>query len=585
MSETQGVNHESLKSSDQVIEGIAERIDTPERNRVVAHTKLDNTPVHYSDSRLVEKLDIKYYTDIGLEPKYKTTIGDREVLCSDPFLTDGNRRSAALVYVKNDQGEYMARLFYKSRSQGSWRYMEAYKESGWIEKGIDEVSLNAPVHLQELLGRLDFAKRHVDLGQNNPEWAFYGAAKCENLLKSEGIDRKRLDVFNKLIPADEANLQLNLGSKPMRHHLLVHPERADFADSEQAPDLSELIRTWDQSNDVLGKYSSELYRSRDGKLTYMIQRDSEDRIWLGGVYQTEAELTDLGLNREWVDPGPLGCPIWEYKQQAEDQYTNRTFDEDNPDHHNGNGRHYRQIFDKYVIKFPWVQDYYQEKNIDKYNLSKRQKVATDSLPDMSQTIEAHQQAKKPLPEEMNLRAVELIRADQYVRAADIFAAAEVKYELNNWNKYDFAVALLRSRSIRGLVKAKELLIESVAEIENSDQKSPNQAWQYLELMRVKELIGAKDEHVKFTPRYLLTRALEIDPEIEIAQFAVKSTDKKSAEPIVLSALDQSEELIADGHFDDAELILCTLMAQEVKMSRRNRTRFTHLLHQSWYRHQ
>jgi len=78
----------------------------------------------------------------GLLPEHRMEIEDR-VIWFSPGFDAGNGYTAVIGYVTDDEGKVVARSYYRSNSQGVWRYLPQYTtndydELDWYSKGYGE---------------------------------------------------------------------------------------------------------------------------------------------------------------------------------------------------------------------------------------------------------------------------------------------------------------------------------------------------------------------------------------------------------------------------------------------------------------
>ena len=215
----------------------------------------------------------------------------------------GSGRIAVVSYVEKD-GEITAYSYYRSDSQGVWRFLPDYtiKENGkikWAGKGYGEESVTLPIELQKTLSTT--TKEKIRL-KRNPEFIFAGTAKR--------FGREFKGYYNEV---ESSPKKLNGNFYP-KYNEKIPPEQMILTDNE-SPDFSKLITSWEQETALYGKIVIEVFPSKDGRFKYMFCRNSSGKAWIGGI-QDNSEIKSTGLRKTWVSGGDLTTPALEYEDLA-----------------------------------------------------------------------------------------------------------------------------------------------------------------------------------------------------------------------------------------------------------------------------
>lgn len=278
--------------------------------------------------------------DLG--PKYKISIEGRSIWFSSSAYELGGGRDAVVAYVEKED-HYVPRPYYRSNSQGVWRYLPAYRESDghirWYSKGYGEESITLPIEAQQALAELTQEKSEVKTPQN-PEFIFAGMSR-----NSEYTVSYRDEVSSHPDRLD-GNFYPTGGKK-------TPPEQVTFSDPAQSPDFSRPLAQWEQQTSTYGQITIEAYSSKNGRYKYMFCRDRLDRAWIGGI-EDSSPVTSTGLRERWVEGGDLTTPAYEYDSPGADQtggYGNRNLSEGM----------YSDMYEKYLSKIPVIREYQQAK--------------------------------------------------------------------------------------------------------------------------------------------------------------------------------------------------------------------------------
>ncbi|MDP2695726.1 MAG: hypothetical protein Q8O87_00550 [bacterium] len=147
--------------------------------------------------------------DVGLEPKHKLTIDNTDIY-SSPIYTLENRM-AVVAYVKKD-GKTFVRSYYRSNSQGVWRYLPDYGlmpdhsgNMGMLGKGYEEQSVNLPIALQEALSKIAADSPAYEIRNQDPSFILAGTA----------VEGGRPNAFYLEIDAQPQRLDSDFYNKPV----------------------------------------------------------------------------------------------------------------------------------------------------------------------------------------------------------------------------------------------------------------------------------------------------------------------------------------------------------------------------------
>jgi len=311
-----------------------EKINNDESKKILEKTKI------HGDSFMGKFLTTEILKEEKLEPKYKTKLGDYTIWLSSAYEL-GSGRIAVVSYIEKD-GEITAYSYYRSDSQGVWRFLPDYtiKENGkikWVGKGYGEESVTLPIELQKTLSTITKEKIKP---KRNPEFIFAGTAKR--------FGREFKGYYNEV---ESSPKKLNGNFYP-KYNEKISPEQMVLTDNE-SPDFSKLITSWEQETALYGKIVIEVFPSKDGRLEYMFCRDSSGKIWIGGI-QDNSKIQSTGLRETWISGGNLTTPAFEYEDLAGNF---------------GNDKEkigpYVDMFKNYLSRVPVIREYIESKKISK----------------------------------------------------------------------------------------------------------------------------------------------------------------------------------------------------------------------------
>ena len=317
-----------------------ETLDDSEIDRIMREVQI--TGSEYKGTKLT--VDILF--NEGLEPCYKIKMDDAVICCPSIGYDLGGGRVGVVAYVEKD-GRTTANSYYRSNSQGVWRYLpdyNLYNNGGmWFGKGISEESVTLPAVLQKTLSEIagNAAPKQTSV---DPEMILAGNANRQGDRSGQyyqDTDRYSKSVGeNYIIPESEAD---NIFYK-------VPPEQVQLKHGE-SPDFSNLVSSWESNTSLYGKVHFDTYKSNDGQMEFMFCKDEIGRAWIGNI-EDNSEVQSTGLKKSWIKDTNLTTPAYEYKIGQTDQtdgYGNEA----------GRNGMYVDMFQNYISKIPVIQEYLQ----------------------------------------------------------------------------------------------------------------------------------------------------------------------------------------------------------------------------------
>lgn len=250
----------------------------------------------------------------GLTPRYELEISGVQIALSRAFMVDVHE--AVVGYVKFNDVVYV-RGYYRSNSQGMWRYLADYVggngEIAWYGVGFNEESLTLPMKLQKQLNAVCKRGLHEVTGVNMGFFLGGTARRFES--KEE---------YHRLVDAGE--MKGAYYAEVMREPMLnfgtlsaskLPPESIDI-DGNEAPNFRNQLDHYDMKTEMYGNVAVRQFPSMDDKLRYMmIERgfSAYKKAWVGAI-EVNSPITSTGLKREWVSSGDILTPLYEYHTMA-----------------------------------------------------------------------------------------------------------------------------------------------------------------------------------------------------------------------------------------------------------------------------
>lgn len=265
------------------------------RDDMLKRTEL--TPNDYAkvyDSTALVKYD--------LTPEYILELDDIIILVSRIFNVRFEERPHVVLYIENSKGGFIARNFYRSRSQGVWRFLPGVFNDGWFYKSpYGEQAINAPIELQKVLDELHgvYLERFI---QNT------GAFPPRGIGGFGGDDTKNFDVAFKT----ETQERQWMGFMVKTTRSVLGAPKELILNSEDSPDFSRELMSW---QDVDGN-AKRVFMSRNGQLKYEFLTNKKGASCLALIECANTKINSFGLHNQFVQTGDFTTPLYEYRRQT-----------------------------------------------------------------------------------------------------------------------------------------------------------------------------------------------------------------------------------------------------------------------------
>lgn len=307
-----GKRFEYYKAFNRLIEQAMQTNDTieltdSEKESIIRHTKVDGDPFLFYGREY--QLDAKALKSLGLEPQTKLIIDNTEIGFSKHFKV--NSRDAIIGYTKKDDN-YVARSYYRSRSQGIWRYLPDYCTEGDVVslygKAYSEEMLNLPSEIQATLNEI-INEKPLQINDIDATFAMVGTAKA---YRSEGSY-----LVARYNHALEGDLYQEVDTEPSMDFGNVGeyepPEELTVPD-EYWPNYDKELMCWESDTKLYGHLTNRVYASENNAIKYTMSEDDSGRAFISNM-ELSGPITSIGVRKNWIKSGCLGTPLYEYARQ------------------------------------------------------------------------------------------------------------------------------------------------------------------------------------------------------------------------------------------------------------------------------
>ncbi|MBR0460413.1 hypothetical protein IJI91_00235 [Candidatus Saccharibacteria bacterium] len=361
------------------------------------------------------KIGRKYVTEEAA-PKYEIgEIDGAEFRLSD-IIQSGNRPHL-LVYVKTEGEEkFEPRLFYRSKSSMLWRFLPDFNNDHYCKSDYGENAINAPFELQSAIEGVLLDHPMVE---GTSSETLNKLVKDYTVTTSEEGDISSF-VHKRVGFENDSLTPRRIDKSQERHDGVLYVEIADPTECQVAEDLSPIfdnyVDSWRVKNDVYGEVTARSFLSQDGSLKYLIFQDSEGRAWVGGVECQNVKVSSLGVKEEFIEPGSLVTPLYEYHipdMAYQDGRKGGGF-WGNPDDCKGS----YVGMDKYTNQIPMIREFYKKYGEPKH-LQENDDISDSSANDEKERF-AHVYKEKSFAEKIDDLIANGTSIDEIMHGLDKF---------------------------------------------------------------------------------------------------------------------------------------------------------------------
>ena len=302
---------------------------------IIKHTSvIVNNYANVYDSTALKKYD--------LAPRYMLELDNKTIFISRIFLGRGDDdlqsgHPRVILYIENGEGGFIARSFYRSKSQRTWRLLPGVFRDFYHYKTLyGEQAINAPIKLQKVLDELHIAYYMSCISEMDG---------CHPPLDIGGFGGDDTDDFDNAFEKEIQERSWAGGKRKVRKDVLSAPEEL-ILDSEESPDFSHILMSW---QDVDGNIK-QVFVSKNRGLKYEFLTDKNGRSCLALVECADAKINSFGLRDHFIQTGDFTMPLYEYGRQTKGDKMNYS-DLDDELHP------YYGMWRRYLSQIPLIREY------------------------------------------------------------------------------------------------------------------------------------------------------------------------------------------------------------------------------------
>lgn len=294
-----------------------------------------------------------------LFPKHKIVCGDFSYFVSNTFyLKTQNIAVVALIKVGD---KVYPRIFYQSKSQGTWRSMPAATNDGFqfirLGKGFNENDTQLPIKINLELHKLELPKKKAP-------GPFHGDTM--ELLNMVENNHDLTEIYEDNVKIKN-KIKLNEGAKhSFEKSGLWVPNPPDPTSIKMPEDKAFLpnfkngaVETYQLQLKEYGQVTAHIFESVNKDLNYLFYEASDGRAFLASVDQVnDNALNAYGIFEECFDLMHIDAPLLEYWKQIPEGYEPISYVGKNNYEATGYTNNWN-----YVRELEIIKQYYQERNI------------------------------------------------------------------------------------------------------------------------------------------------------------------------------------------------------------------------------
>lgn len=293
------------------------------------------------------RLTTYHLAEAGLVPTYEVKVDNQMIYLSELFRLPAGY-AAVIGYIECPEG-VKVRSYYRSQSQGMWRYLPDYvrdlKGRGGASlygKGYGGQSVTLPIKLQEILARIEDVRGVKTVRTSDPNFLFAGTAAAYDsraeYSEAMSLGRLRGDFYREV------------SREPLNHDPHSSGERKTAPQTlgmslDESPNFDDPMARFKTTTKLAGRVLAEGFASRDGQYNWLFCQDAQGRVWVSQV-ETTAPVTSTGVRRDFAEVGDFATPLYEYSRQT-NGYGDSS-DTKGP---------YQCMWEHYLSKVPLIQQY------------------------------------------------------------------------------------------------------------------------------------------------------------------------------------------------------------------------------------
>ena len=305
----------------------------------------------------------------GLEPIVGVGIGEKEFMFSG--LVESGTRLHSICYAKNDKGEIVPHMYYKSNSDGGWRMAPYLYEDGVYSKGgvqlqnqagelVEYGQYSQATKPDESISALleEMERMHIEANAPNHTKATFRSLLRQSSYERSGVmDHYASSLHIECVPG--YGLDAYVSGKGFTHspdisrgmiEAMRLPEGLT-PDFQGAP-----YCTYQTEHTMLGKTRVEVYLAEyQGKEVewHVASDDQTGTVWLDRLAVKGGGVTSYGTRQDLMLAGALNAKPVDYRSQARQMVEGEDYDA-------MPGGTYVSV-KKTLDRMPWVRSYRQAK--------------------------------------------------------------------------------------------------------------------------------------------------------------------------------------------------------------------------------
>lgn len=297
------------------------------------------------------RLTTYHLVEAGLAPTYEVKVDNQMIYLSDLFRLPAGY-AAVIAYLECPEG-VKVRSYYRSQSQGMWRYLPDYVRdlegqggASLYGKGYGAQSVTLPIKLQEILARIEDVRGVKTVRTSDPNFLFAGTAAAYDSRAeySEAMAAGRL----------RGDFYREVAREPLNHDPHGGTGRKTAPQTlgmslDESPNFDDPMAKFKTATKLAGRVAAEGFASRDTQYNWLFCQDGRGRVWISQV-ETTAPVTSTGVRRDFADVGDFATPLYEYSRQTSGYGDSN--DTKGP---------YQCMWEHYLSKVPLIQQYLQWK--------------------------------------------------------------------------------------------------------------------------------------------------------------------------------------------------------------------------------
>jgi hypothetical protein len=268
------------------------------------------------------------------KPHTSLQVQDQQFYVSKVLLGGGAVRPMAILYTTNPEKLYVARLLYKSKSDGGWRMAPYVKQDGVLSKGLIHYTQETKLchEIERLLELFERDKTTIKVTEDVSEFFKTPLIGGVNVLTAF---QREVDSYKSSDPSIFTALQTIIRYQPgvvfvgqsntdVVKWMIELPEEINLSLQNSmlqrfVPDFSKkAVHSYEFTHTLLGLTKVDVYEGvLDGqKVHWHMASDQEQRVWIERIYFPHIPISTYGVSTQFLNSGILTSKPLEYREQS-----------------------------------------------------------------------------------------------------------------------------------------------------------------------------------------------------------------------------------------------------------------------------